>query len=145
MLTRDRRDAGFSLIELLVVVLIIGILAAIAVPIYLGTQTSARDAAMKSDLSNAKTYMIVEYSKNGTYPATLAALKSAGFIPSEVAASDYSVNFELFNVSANGFCLRGWADIPGATRDLWITDKSSVVGPIPVNDFAHRPAGCPTS
>ena len=54
---RQRRDEdeGFTLIELMVVVLIIAILIAIAIPTFLGAQDRARDRGAQSDLRNALT------------------------------------------------------------------------------------------
>ena len=52
---RPDDDAGFTLIELMVVVLIIAILLAIAIPTFLGAQDRARDRAAQSDLRNGLT------------------------------------------------------------------------------------------
>ena len=50
---RAKGEKGFTLVELLVVVIIIGILSAVAVPIYLNQRKSAWNSSVQSDVKNA--------------------------------------------------------------------------------------------
>jgi type IV pilus assembly protein PilA len=60
-------DKGFTLIELMVVVLIIAILLAIAIPTFLGAQNKAKDRSAQSSARNALTNAKVLYADGGVY------------------------------------------------------------------------------
>ena len=69
MRTGTRLQAGFTLIELLTVVTIIGILAAIALPLYLDHRNRAYNASAMSDLKNFKVGMEAYYAEHQSYPS----------------------------------------------------------------------------
>jgi type IV pilus assembly protein PilA len=73
-----RNDEGFTLIELMMVVLIIAILIAVLFPVFLGASNRAKDRAMQSSLRDALTAAKIVYTDKQSYTnATTGALTTA--------------------------------------------------------------------
>ena len=77
---RRQSEEGFTLIELMVVVLIIAILLAIAIPTFLGARSKAQDRAAQSNLRNAFTADKTYYVDNQAYAANAVAASQLALI-----------------------------------------------------------------
>ena len=126
-------ESGFTLIELMVVVLIIAILIAIAIPTFLGARSRAQDKQAQSNLRNALVTEDEFYTDNQAYSADNAAMKAlepqldwgnpkadqAGIVATLDAANSQTVILSSTSVSGTVFCLGKTAS--GATAGTYYT------------------------
>ncbi len=119
--SRLGNEEGFTLVELMVVVLIIAILVAIAIPTFLGARTSAQDRAAQSNLRNGLTAAKVFYVDNEDYGALAAdlmaiepSLQLVDNLPDRAAGDDagvyaglddQSIIFVAESASGEWFCI----------------------------------------
>ena len=75
-----KRGAGFTLIEILVVMSIIALLLALAVPRYFKSVTRAQEAVLKENLTLIRDALDKHYADTGKYPANLAELVSKRYL-----------------------------------------------------------------
>jgi len=114
-----RDEEGFTLIELMVVVLIIAILIAIAIPTFLGARSRAQDKQAQSNLRNALTAEKTFYTDSQIYTVTTTDLtpiessldyatdKAAvrGVVPEELDTGKQAVVLRSWSSSGTTFCL----------------------------------------
>lgn len=120
-----RGTSGFTLIEMLVVLAIIGILAGVALQSFSTARKKARDGALKSQLTQYRTILGLEFTENGSY----ANLQPDAWFP------DTACNSGIFTgnyaTQARDICL-GVASLSG-TWGGWGGDLSFYLGNITSN------------
>ena len=122
MLSRIRRkETGFTLIELMIVVAIIGILAAIAIPNFMNYQCKAKQSEAKSNLGNIRTAEEAYYAEKNSYAEELS---DVGFSPKGAAYYSYWVK-----TAADAFTANAKATAEGNIKnDQWTIDHLGALG-----------------
>ncbi len=132
-----RSNRGFTLIELMIVVAIVGILAAIAIPNFYGMQKRAKTTEAKSNLGQLWTLQEAYHAENETYAGPSSQLAAGtydgttgwaelGFYPKGTTRYMY----EIVSASNTAFVARASGDIDGdGTNDVWSIDE--------VGDLSH--------
>ena len=91
-------EQGFTLIELMIVIAIIGILAAVAIPQLTGVRGEANVSAVQSELKNLQTSLEMYYVQNSSYPGALTDM-------SDISSGDDILSGpqgQSYNYSAGG-------------------------------------------
>ena len=147
-------EAGFTLIELMVVLLILAILLAIAIPTFLGVTKSANDRASQSNLNTAVTNAKAYYQQNGqTYGTGGAAATVQGALSTQEPSLTFttgaitagsgagSIVSVYVSQDGNGVVLTAWSKAGWC----WVlADNTATIVPV-AGDLAYATNNIPTA
>lgn len=120
---RDREARGFSLLELIVVLAVIGILVVYALPAYEDATTRAREAVLKEDLVRLRDALEQYMTDKGLYPEALDDLVTEGYLrsipedPITRSADTWQVEYAPWNMVDQGQPAGIWDVWSGAEGD----------------------------
>ena len=129
LMTKSR--SGFTIVELLIVIVVIAILATISLVAYRGIQKRAAETALQSDLRQAATFLEDHSITNGSYPTTTDAIPGSAGTSYQITAS-----------SGDTYCLTATTPTAGASPYHISKTGGVVAGPCQGHTYGGpAPAG----
>ena len=100
MISLKKRHQGFTIVELLIVIVVIGILALLVITTYSGIQSKARNSQRQTDVASIQTQLEAFYSQNGYYPS-LANMNSDSWRQTNMKSLDDESLIDPSNTTAS--------------------------------------------
>lgn len=112
-------NQGFTIIELLIVIVVIGVLATITIVLYNGIVKQVAQASLKSDLDQSSKQLSIDRTNNSTFPTSLSAANNGNGIKVSPGTSlEYTSD-------GNTYCLTGSS--AAAQSSYYVSDSSGAV------------------
>lgn len=94
-----RLPRGFTIVELLVVIVVVGILATVTIVVYTGIQQKAREARLSTQLGQIRKEIELYYIENGAYPFE-SSVRSAMALTTDISDRNWAISNYLNSKSA---------------------------------------------
>jgi type IV pilus assembly protein PilE len=114
MTSFKKKYSGFTIVELLIVIVVIGILAALVITTYNGIQQKARDTERKTDINAVHGQVEAYNAQNGKYP-TLANVNDSTFRSANMKGLDAAALADPKNAGSQQLCAASTASCYGYT------------------------------